>query len=118
MRGIKTISVIAAVVVLSPFQTMADSLQESISAFDAIDCKPVIENELDVKNIDRSKIQKIDYYDRSPDAGETGAGNRSYHASVTFSSCTGSLEFALDGACFIERTFATGQCKQEGYPTK
>lgn len=97
---------------------LAENLQQSISAFDAIDCKPVVEQELKNYKIQSSNIKHIDYYNTSSDGHEDGEGNKTFQASISLNSCTGRLYISLDSGCYVERIFSTGNCVNSGLPYK
>ena len=112
------IQTIAGLVALIASPAIAGGIQQSIAAHDAIDCKPAVEYELGNYGVDRSKVTKIDYLDTSAGGYEEGAGMQSFQALISLSSCTGSLIFALDNACYVERIFSTGRCRDIGLPVK
>ncbi len=115
LKGI-TAGMAVSICLTLPSLSMGENLQQSISAYDAIDCKPVIEQELEKYKINRSDIRNIDYYNTSFGGGERGGGLRSFQASINFHSCKGSLIFSLDSACYVERIFSTGECKKFNLP--
>ncbi len=118
MNMIKAIGASGIAITLFTAPVQAQNLQQSISAFDAIDCKPVVEQQLDVHKISTSNIKNIDYFNTLAGGSETGEGNRTYQAAITFHSCSGSLNFALDNGCYVERIFTTGACMNAELPYK
>ncbi len=93
----------------------ADSIQSNISAFEAEDCKPVVEDYLDRHNIDRSQIKLIEYITILLSGGEFGE-EKNYESWVSFASCTGNLVIKMDRGCFIRTDYVTNQCKVKGLP--
>ena len=93
------------------------SIQSSLSVYDAEDCAPVVEEHLEKHSIDRTKIKVIDYITQYLQAGERGE-EKEYEAWVSFSTCKGNMVFSLDRQCYIQQTFNTYECRSEGLPTK
>lgn len=93
----------------------AGSIQSSISAYVAEDCKPVIEDYLDRHNVDRSQIKVIDYITSWLSGGEFGE-EKEYQTWVSFNSCTGNLVIKMDRGCFIQTDYTTYQCNSKGIP--
>ena len=87
-------------------------LQKSIAAFGPKDCKPVVEQQIDRLNIERSKISKIEYltyYISESDAGE----EYNYQGWLSFNSCKGNFVVDMNKSCQIERTYLMGNCRME-----
>lgn len=95
----------------------ADSIQSGIAAYEALDCKPVVEDYLDRKSIDRSQIKVIDYVTDYLQGSEVG-DEKEYEAWVSFNSCKGNLTIIMDRDCYIERDYLTNECRAKGAPTK
>jgi len=95
----------------------AGSLQSSLSVYDADDCTPVVEAHLTEHAIDREKIKVIDYITHNLQAGGRGQ-EKEYQAWVSFSTCKGNMVIRLDRQCYIEQTYNTYECKNDGLPTK
>ena len=100
-----------------PSLVTAASLQSKISAFDAEDCAPVVEDYLDRHSVDLSKITTIDYITQFLQG--SGVGNeKEFEAWVSFSSCKGNLAIIMDMGCHITRAYPTYTCDSQGLPTR
>ncbi len=93
----------------------AGSIQSNISAFEAEDCKPVVEDYLDRKNIDRSQIKLIEYITIHLSGGEFGE-QKDYEGWVSFKGCKGNLIIKMNRGCFIQTDYVTNQCNAQGLP--
>ena len=93
----------------------AGSIQSSISAFTAEDCKPVVDDYLDRHKIDRNQIKLIEYITNELSGGEFGE-EKEYEGWVSFKGCTGNLVIRMNRNCFIQGDFVTNECKAKGLP--
>ncbi|TNE38236.1 MAG: hypothetical protein EP348_05200 [Alphaproteobacteria bacterium] len=106
------LSMVALALTLPNATQAADYLQKSIAAYDAKDCAPVVEQELDKEKIDRDKISKIDYIKDVISDSESGE-EYNYQGWVSFKGCGGNYVVNMNRYCQIKTTFATGSCKIE-----
>lgn len=90
----------------------ANSLVENIAAFDAKDCQPVVDQEIDRLNIDRSKISQLQYVTNDIDRRKF-VGVSNYQAWLSFNNCKGNYVINMNKACQIETTWGTDECKLE-----
>ncbi len=90
----------------------ADYLQKSITAYKPEDCKPVVEQVIDDRGIDRDNITKIEYltyYISDSEAGE----DYHFQAWMNFKNCKGNFVVDMNRACQIDKAYSMGNCDQE-----
>ncbi len=92
----------------------AQSLQSTISAFEASDCAPVVDHVIDKHSIDRSDIVKIEYLTIQINPGDDFAEEYDYESWISFGSCKGNFVISMDRACFVKQSYATHECNQKG----
>lgn len=96
---------------LSPLAS-ADSIQSTLSAYEAKDCKPVVDDVLSRQKIDRSQLIKIEYITIEVNPGDDFGEDYLYEAWLNFASCNGNMVISMDRACFIQQNYKTGTCEK------
>ena len=104
------LSAIALFAFSFPAIATSGSLVENIAAFDAKDCEPVVNQEIDKLGIDRSKISQMQYVTNDVDRRKF-VGISNYQAWLSFKSCKGNYVINMNKDCQIESTWGTDQCK-------
>ena len=90
----------------------SDYLQGGIAAYDAEDCAPVVEREIDKLSIDRSKITKIDYIKSYVVQGEIGE-QYDFEGWLSFDNCEGNFVIKMNRACQIQTIYPRSECQIE-----
>jgi hypothetical protein len=96
-----------------PFvSTCAESgyLPGSIAAYDAIDCAPVVEQEVTKLSIDRENISKIEYLKTAVSEGEIGE-RYDFEAWMSFRNCKGNFVIKMNRSCQISTVYPRGECQ-------
>ncbi|MCG8492492.1 MAG: hypothetical protein MI743_12810 [Sneathiellales bacterium] len=97
---------------LLPSLVSANSVQSTLSVYEAQDCKPVVDKMLSRQDIDRSQLTKIEYITIEVKPGEDFGEDYIYEAWLNFGSCTGNMVISMDRACFIRQSYKTGTCSK------
>ncbi len=91
-------------------QASAGSLQSHIAAYAPEDCKPVVDQVVSEKRIDKKNISKIQYLTDYVSEGENGE-ILNYQAWFSFKNCRGNYVVNMNKVCQIESTWGTDGCK-------
>jgi len=107
----KSLNIAAGIslLLLSPMAS-ADSIQSTLSVYEAKDCEPVVNDALTRKKIDRSRLTKTEYITIELNPGEDLGEDYTYEAWLSFAGCRGNMVISMDRACFIQQTYKTGTC--------
>ena len=92
----------------------ANSLQSTISAFEARDCAPVVDQVIEENAINRSDITKIEYLTIQINPGDDVAEEYDYEGWISFGSCKGNYVVSMDRVCFVQKAYATHECNLKG----
>ncbi|MEH6402844.1 MAG: hypothetical protein V7750_05680 [Sneathiella sp.] len=116
------LKILGAAILIASFAptlpALSASLQSQIAAYDAEDCAPVVEQELNTQSIDTNKISKIEYITVRQNPSDDYGENYDYEGWVSFNTCKGNYVVSMDRACFIKQAYATYECDAKGIPTR
>ncbi|USG61823.1 hypothetical protein NBZ79_02400 [Sneathiella marina] len=88
----------------------SDYLPGGIAAYDAEDCAPVVEQEIDRLSIDRSNITKIEYIKSYISMGEIGE-LYDYEGWLSFKNCKGNYVVKMNRSCQIQAIYPRNECQ-------
>lgn len=88
----------------------SDYLPGSIAAYDAEDCAPVVEQEIDKLSIDRSNMTKIEYLKVRAVMGEIGE-QYDYEGWLSFKNCKGNFVVKMNRNCQIQSVYPRSECQ-------
>jgi hypothetical protein len=88
----------------------SDYLPGTIAAYDAIDCAPVVEQEITERSIDRENITKIEYLKTAVFEGEIGE-QYDYEAWLSFKNCKGNFVVKMNRSCQVNTVYPRYECQ-------
>ncbi|MEH6524583.1 MAG: hypothetical protein V7723_00810 [Sneathiella sp.] len=88
----------------------SDYLPGSIAAYDAEDCAPVVEQEIDRLSIDRTNMTKIEYLKVNIVMGEIGE-QYDYEGWLSFKNCKGNYVVKMNRNCQIQSVYPRNECQ-------
>jgi len=92
----------------------SQSIQSGISAYEAEDCAPVVQDYLEKHSVAQSSIKAIDYVTTYITGGSDAGEEEDYEAWVSFNNIKGNLVIRMDRACFISQAYTTYNYKLKG----
>lgn len=108
-KNLKLLGMMVCISILSSCGN-SDYLPSSIAAYDAEDCAPVVEQEIDRLSIDRSNLTKIEYIKVHISTGRIGR-QYDFEGWLSFKNCKGNFVIKMNRSCQIRSAYPRTECQ-------